>query len=239
MTTADVRDNLFIPLPLASLSKDLRRQHLSLRPIVDKLIDDYVKESGKGFAKLNELLEKLMEDELDLNSITEADRKEFEAELEKIDKRFQPVLKTIWQLNWNERRDLFLEQGEALSTVLRKTRSGLLKDLKKKSTLTREDYIFYSYFVHFVPMLDILTDMLDASNKENVDARITVLSMFLLIYGPVITSYFQGKLRLEVLAERLSEIATIIEPIDRKISSKIKKALDDIEDIPPIETMVS
>lgn len=232
--------NAFIPIPLIPLSRKLHRERKMLRAVVDKLIEDYVKESGKGFLKLNDLINRLTEADTDAYSISDKEKKglleEIESELKKIDSRFKPVYEFIKDMDWNEQKRLFVDNFETLSIQLRAMRKTLLSELKSSGELTKNDFLIHSYVSHFTSLIERVSDELEDSHKDDIEAIIRAANVIVILYGPVITSYFTGKLKNGVLSMRLGELASFSEPMYVKRNRRLTEALESVESVAPIST---
>ena len=229
-----VNDQMFFPLPLRELSESMRKKRPDMCPLVDALIEDYVKVNGTGFLRVNDLLMKKLEESFDLYSFTKSDEEELEFELKKIDFRFKPVLDIMRELSWDEKKRLFVDNFNNLSLNLRKVRDSLHDEFLERKQLYSKDYAINSYFLYFIAMLDLFSDALEESNKDGFTKKLAITNMAAVTYGTVITSYFQGNLKEEILRERLGELASYTDPLYRKQSRKVKKALELISDaVPP------
>ncbi len=229
------RDNIFLPYPLNQLSRKLRKEQSNFRPVIDSLIDNYVKESGEGYLKVNDLFLKLLEDEENnLQTFNRHDDDELKIELERIDKGFQPAFKLIEELSWNQKKELFLDNFEFLAKVLREMRIKHLEWLKEKEEPKQIDYLMYTYLSHLNSLMEFVAAKVREAGKEEMDQSIFIGVWSTVIYGSLVTAYFSGKLKEDVLLKRASEIAVAFEPSYRKINKRVRKALEDVSDTVPV-----
>ncbi len=230
----ELKDQMFFPIPLLELSKKMKGKHLNMRPVVDALIADYIRANGKGFLKLNQLLMKMMEGVEDLYSFTKEDEKELEKELKELDVRFKPVMDTIKELAWSEQKNLFVDNFNNLSLLMRKMKDSMHEKLLKKEEPEEMDFGMYSYLLYFTAVLEVLTDLLAESNKDEFERKLAIANLTAVLYGTLITSYYQGNLKIELLRERLGDLTIFTEPVYRKTSRKVRDVLKQVADVAPM-----
>lgn len=230
----EVEDNLFLPIPLFTLRNKLRKKHFALRPLADALIDSYVKSNGEGFERVNTLLMRKMESLESISDFTDEDEKNLAVELKEIDSRFKPVLEVLTDMDWNEQKELYLDHYDNLVDIVNRLMEGILPGLIEKEGLTEIDYSISTYLRYFVPVLEGLVELLGTSKKGDFDKKLLTVNAFVMVYGPIISSYSQGRLKKDLLNKKLSELATFTMPAYRKVTGKVRIALELVKDVAPM-----
>lgn len=228
------RERVFFPFPLKELSKNMKGKHLSMRPVVEALIDEYKETNGESSLKLNNLLMSLMEYHEDLYSFTREDEKELEEELKKLDIRFKPVIEALNELSLNEKKSLFVDSFNNLSLRMRELKDSMHEELLKKEVPEEIEIGMYSFLLYFIRSIESYTSLIEESKGREFEKRLIITNMILVVFSSLITSFFQGTLKIEVLKARLGDLTIDSEPIYRKMSKKVSKALLKVSDVAPI-----
>ncbi|MEM3449873.1 MAG: hypothetical protein QXV17_13560 [Candidatus Micrarchaeaceae archaeon] len=219
--------------PLRELERKLHKKRHSQTAIIKKLIDDFVKENGPGYTRLNELLIKMMEADLNIYEFSNEDIRNFKNEMEKMDKKFKYIDKIMSQLSASERKEVWLDKYNRLAEATSKKIPIIREFLIEKEEPTEIDYMFFSYYLYFVKMVETFVHQMKRLNEKKFDELLPVINIATILYGPLLVAYTQGKLKREVLMERLSELAIFTEPTQHSIRNSVKPLLKSIEGVPP------
>ena len=225
--------NYALPLPLIPLRKNLRKKHSKMWPLIDRLVEDYVKSNGDGFRKMNSLILKLMEAEIDLYMVTQNDLDELNKEIKRLDDKFKTVYSVIEELNPSEIMQLWIENYENNIRLLNRAKSEVLESLKSKEFWSPVDSLFLSYYTLYVSVLEKLVEELVSSKIDDFKKIGTMVGMFAAVYGSVIVGYMNNDLKPEVLINRLSEMSTYAQAGYIKSSRKVEHALSKIDMLTP------
>lgn len=226
-------ENPLIPHPLKALRKDLQKKHSPLRGVIEKLIDDYVESNGPGFLKMSDLFLKIMEHDINLYEFTESDFEELNSEIEKLDSKFRHVNDFIRELSIGERKRLWMDKYEDNLRSIKRTRDAVLRQLQIKEIWEPVDSLFYSYCLLLMSTLEDSIETLRDLPPEDFTKSARYHDFFSAIYGSIILGYLRGKLREEVLRERLAELATFTLPRYVKIDRKIQNLLEKTSSVMP------
>lgn len=232
MGELNFQGNIFTPYPLKELSKDLKKKHNKWGPIVDKMVNEYVKMNGDGFLRISDLLIKLMEADLNIYNFTKENEETLRTEFENIDKNFKRISVLMDEISLDEQKEMWMDKYETTIKTLYKLRSQVLKSLLSKEIWQETDSLILTYYNYLISTMSNLTQKIDESTTEETKKLMPLISVIPLVYGSVILAYTREKLKKEVLVERLSELSAFTEPLNFRKSKKVKNALENSRNIP-------
>jgi hypothetical protein len=234
MVSTSLSENIFNPIPLKELSNKMKKRHDKWLPIVNDLFDEFMISNGDKFTSLNDIIIKEMEKELDIYTMTTEDYKNFQKELEDLDKRFAHVNEFISKLSPDEYKSMITSKYFRAAKILKKSAASLREDLLQKEVWNENDGLIYTYYVILSRVISNLVTKLEESSAEEGNKLIPTIGLVSLVYGSVVIAYLQDKLKPEVLIERLSELATFSNIPNIKTSTKVKKVLKRSRKVPVI-----
>lgn len=202
-------------------------------PLIDRMVEDYVKSNGKGFRRMNSLFLKLMEAEIDLYQVTQNDIDELNKEIKVLDNQFKTVYSLIEDLDPSEIRQLWIEKYENNIRLLNQAKGEVLEDLKSKELWNPVDSLFLSYYISYISVLEKLVEEVSSSKTDDFKRVATMADMFAAVYGSVIIGYMSDEVRVEVLINRLSELSTYSQAGFLKLSNKVHKVLSKVNALMP------
>lgn len=226
------KNDIAFIFPLRELERKLHKKHSTQRPLVEKLINDFVTENGSGYIMLTELLLKAMEADLNIYEFTKDDIEDFKTQINNLDKKFKYIDRIMDQLPKKEKWELWLDRYNNLTELLSK-RTYLVRDyLISKENPNEVDVLFFSYYLHFVRLMGVLTQEIRKLNENEFEHIVPTLNIAMMLYAPLLIGYTNQKLKKEVLIDRLSELAIFNEPMPHKTKRSIKPLLEISERIP-------
>ncbi len=216
--------------------KKKSRMEINLHDIVD----DYITSNPEIFDKLFDFLYNYFNSGITGNmdnkitsSISDEDIKGFENQIKIMDKGFEEVIKAIKNLNYKEKKELYIEFYEDLIKSSMKQSNALSSELKNKENLTSTDILFYTYFNSCINLYKVLAANIEKSNKKEINKNIMISNFISMIYSIIIIQYFKNNLSEETLFKRLGELNMLVTPYENKISNRVDDALNKIMGIPP------
>lgn len=232
MNDIHIRENIFSPIPLRELSQNMKKKHDRWLPVVNELIDSFIKSNGEKFASLNDMFIRAMEAELNIYTFTNEDYIKLQKDLDDLDKRFSHINDFISKLSTEEFRKMIITKYFRTVKILRKEASHVRNDLLQKEVWNENDGIIYTYYALLCNVLSVLVTNLEDASEKDVTKLIQLISIVSIVYGSVILAYQQDKLRPEVLIERMAELSAFSDIPAVKTSKKINKALESSRKVP-------
>jgi len=226
------------PYPILQIHKRAELNHINYKRIIDQLIKEYMNENTPQIEKIYDYVFELMEYDINLEKPSKEFMEKFYKHLEEVDSKLKYVNQFLEDLAKNkiiELKEIWLKYFEDSINIYEKIKSYIKENLIKKEGWDQFDSLMYTYIdVYILNLKRIYKELYPKNNKEEILKNIYSASFFVLIYNTVIYAYFKGKLKLDILLNRLAELTSSTEIPTEHIDKKSIDILNEISTIPPL-----
>ncbi len=195
-----------MPFPFKELKTKIRKKH-KLISALNRVMSEYFNDNKEGFKIILDYMDKQIN--TPLYEINSKEEKEIENEFKRMDADFGIIFDEINSMEWKEKRDIYIKYYSNIHDNLNSMVNSLFKQYSKRNDLINMDYLFYNYIKLFLNLSESSTNLLDSSNKTNINKNILALSWTNLYYTMPLYNYVQGTIEEETMLRKISELGPI------------------------------
>ncbi|MGC9123639.1 MAG: hypothetical protein ACP5IB_06195 [Thermoplasmata archaeon] len=238
MESETMINKLSMPLPLFQLRYQAKKNHKQVTIIIDRLINDYIKENSNKFEAVYDIILKLMEYNINLEDPDIKIIEKFKNDLEDLDHRFRYINQFMNDLPISEQRNVWLKYFNQSISLHQKIMQMTVDEIMKKDDWSQTDALFKGYYELYISLIkQIYSELILEKDEEKTLALINLASIALLFYSSIIYGYFKNKLNKEIMITRMAELIAFVKPLKTlNYDKKTKDILEKISLIPPVRS---
>ena len=184
-----VSEGFLNPYPIDQLCRMGRKKHWTYAKFVKNKLSQYAEANSSDYLELVELMIEFMKQDVTLLNADSVTLENLLHKLDDLNFAFRHVNNYMKGLTVSERREVWTSYIDSAMPRIEKTQKVFIREVEKKEVWDDIDPLMLSYFQVYVKFFKSLNAELKTCEDGEVDKKLRTISMFILVYQPVIFAY--------------------------------------------------
>ena len=194
------------PYPIDQIYRVGRRKHWSYAKLVKEKLSQYAETNSSEYLELLKLMIDFMSQDVNLLHADSVTLGNLQQKLDDLNFAFRHVDNYMRGLTVSERREIWTTYIDSAIPRIERDKRAFIKHVEKKEVWSDIEPLMLSYIQVYVMFFKSLNADLKRCEDVDVDKTLRTISMFILVYQPVIFAYEGIDVTKDLVSRRLSEM---------------------------------
>ena len=201
-----ISEGFLNPFPIDEVIQLGRKKHWKYAKYVKEKLTQNAGANSSDFAELLKLMIDFVKEDVTLLRIDTATLETFFRKIDELNEAFRQIDNYMKKLSMPERRKVWTAYIDSAVPKMEKAQESFARVIEDKLEWDDVDPLMISYFKLYVRAFQSLNSELKTCQDQDVDRILNTISVFILVYQPVIYAHASIGISKEVVTRRLSEI---------------------------------
>ncbi len=217
-----------IPFPFKELRVEFRKKHKVILAL-NRVMSEYFENNKEGVKLILDYLDKKIN--MPLYEMSNNENKELERELKNLDAAFGIIFDEINNMEWKEKRDIYIKYYSNIHNKLKLSVNQLFRDYSKRDDLKNMDFLLYNYIKLLLGLSESIIELLQNSNKGNINKNLFISNNTVLYFIVHLYSYSQDRIDEETMLNKIGELGSLVIIRRHTVSKDVENLLRASKDV--------